>query len=82
MKEMLDRWAEDLELIPEPERELTPMVRRLFYEVTGERFSADDYRGEDSDEFNTGNPPVKPAEEALLQISESRFLRPQADDPG
>lgn len=56
------------------------MERRLFYEVTGLRFSAEDYRGEDSGEFNTENPPVKPAEEGL-EHSSTRFLRPQVD-PG
>ena len=36
MGEMLNTWADGVELEPE----LTPVEQRLFYEVTGERFSA------------------------------------------
>ena len=60
MEEMLEKWAEGLEL--EPER---PMDRRLFYEVTGERFSKDDFQGEDSNEFNSRNLPEKRPEMGL-----------------
>ena len=50
------------------------MARRLFYEVTGERFSKDDYLGEASDEFYTENPLVNQAGEGIELSATARFL--------